>query len=124
MAYKNNARCAICDGEYYVCQSCKEFLRLEPWKIHTDTSECYKVFQIIHGYSTGIYDKAEAKEKLNNVDLSKLNTFKENIQSIINDIMAYTVEVPDTSKNAETTETDKEPIEIVTPKKKSKKKNK
>ena len=38
-------------------------MRLSPWKIHTDTAEHYKIYQIIHGLSTNAYSKAEAKEK-------------------------------------------------------------
>lgn len=102
MAIQNNARCAICDNEYYVCHSCKEFIRLEPWKIHTDTSECYKIFQIIRGYSTGVYDKAEAKEKLQNVDLTNLDKFKDNIKTIIKDIIAESKATTENSVDNET----------------------
>ena len=87
MAEKNNATCGICGKPYYMCASCKDFQTLYPWKLHTDTAEHYKIYQIIHGYSTGIYSKAEAKEHLENVDLSDLKTFRENIQQVINDII-------------------------------------
>lgn len=88
MAEKNNASCSICGKEYYMCLACKEHKILYPWKIHTDTSEHYKIYQIIHGYSTGVYDKSEAKSKLQAVDLSDLNSFKNNIKRVIKDIMS------------------------------------
>lgn len=83
---KNNATCKICGKEYYSCLSCNDQKRLYPWKMYTDTSEHYKIFQIIHGYSIGLYDKKEAKEKLDNVDLSDLNSFRDNIKNVINGI--------------------------------------
>lgn len=87
MTNKNNAICRICGQPYYLCTSCKDFQILYPWKLHTDTTEHYKIYQIIHGYSTGIYNKSEAKERLENVDLSDLKTLRENIQVIINEII-------------------------------------
>lgn len=87
MTNENNATCRICGKPYHVCVSCKDFQILYPWKLHTDTSEHYKIYQIIHGYSTGVYSKTEAKEKLMNVDLSDLKMLRENIQTVINEIM-------------------------------------
>ncbi len=84
----NNATCSICGTPYYMCQSCRDFKILYPYKLHTDTAEHYQIYQIIHGYSTGIYNKAEAKKKLQAVDLADLNTFRENIQTVIKDIMS------------------------------------
>lgn len=88
MAEKLNATCAICGKGYHLCVSCKSMMEVNPWKIHTDTSEHYKIYQIIRGYSVGLYTKAEAKSKLQMVDLSDLNDLRDNIKNIINDIMA------------------------------------
>lgn len=87
MAEKINSYCSICGNGYHVCLSCKDSMALSPWKIHTDTSEHYKIYQILHGYSTGVYSKDEAKLKLQNVDLTDLDNFKENIKSTIKDIL-------------------------------------
>ena len=84
---KNNATCKICGKGYYSCLSCNDQKRLYPWKMYTDTSEHYKVFQVIHGYSIGLYDKKEAKGKLDNVDLSDLDSFKDNIKNIVKEIL-------------------------------------
>lgn len=86
MAGKNNATCAICGKGYYLCLSCRDMMSVSPWKKHTDTSEHYKIYQIIQGYSTGVYTKEEAYEKLNTVDLSDFNSLKDNIKDVINDI--------------------------------------
>ena len=84
MAGKINSECSICGKGYSVCNSNKN---LEPWKNHTDTSEHYKIYQILHGYTTGVYTKAEAKSKLQTVDLSDLETFREHIKASIKDIL-------------------------------------
>lgn len=87
MAEKNNATCSICGKPYHMCLSCNDIMKSSPWKMHTDTPEHYKVFQIIRGYNTNVYTKDEAKKKLENVDLSDLNTFRENIKKTIKNIM-------------------------------------
>ena len=87
MSEQINATCSICGNGYHMCLSCKDKMKLSPWKIYTDTAEHFKIHQIIHGFSTGVYGKDEAKAKLKNVDLSDVDTFKPNIQSIIKDIL-------------------------------------
>lgn len=87
MTEKNNAKCSICGKDYYMCRSCKDIRNLYPWKLHTDTSEHYKIYQILHGFSTGVYNKVEAKEKLQTVDLSDIDSLRDNIKSLINEIM-------------------------------------
>ena len=94
MAEKINATCAICGNGYHLCMSCKDIISLTPWKKHTDTSEHYKIYQIIHGYSTKVYTKAEAKDKLKKVDLSDFDTLRDNIKSVITDIMGADVAAP------------------------------
>ena len=87
MSEQINATCSICGNGYHMCLSCKDKMKLSPWKIYTDTAEHFKIHQIIHGFSTGVYGKDEVKTKLKNVDLSDLDTFKPNIQSVIKDIL-------------------------------------
>lgn len=87
MANKVNATCSICGKGYYKCLSCQAELKATPWKQYTDTSEHYKIFQVIRGYNTGVYTKEQAKEKLQTIDLSDLNELRENIREIINGIM-------------------------------------
>lgn len=87
MAEKNNATCAICGEPYYVCMSCRDSLKINPWKIHTNTPNCYKVYQVVHGFSTGVYTKDEAKDKLKNIDLGNLNSFRPHIKKIVKDIL-------------------------------------
>ena len=68
MAEKNNATCSICGKDYYVCLSCKDAIQLSPWKIHCCSADCYKTYQVVRGFSTGVYTKDEFKSKLKNID--------------------------------------------------------
>lgn len=102
MVEKLNATCAICGKGYHLCVSCKSIMELNPWKIHTDTSEHYKIYQIVRGYSVGLYTEAEAKSKLQMVDLSDLNDLRDNIKNIINNIMAYKAVEVESKENTNT----------------------
>ena len=113
MTEKINATCSICGKGYYMCISCKEMMSLNPWKRHTDTSEHYKIYQILHGYSIGVYNKEEAKSKLQMVDLSDFDSLRDNIKNLINVIMAVeeavVIEKPKTTrkrKSSKVVETD------------------
>lgn len=116
MAEKNNATCSICGEAYYTCLSCKDFMRLQPWKIYCCSSSCYQAFQAVRGYSTGIYDKEEFKSKLKNVDLSNLENYREHIKTLIKDVL--TEEVVEEELIVE------EPVVPVLPRKKNYKINK
>lgn len=87
MHEKNNAVCSICGKEYHICLSCSDAMKLHPWKIYTDTQECFKVFQVVRGFSTGVYTKDEAREKLQNIDLKDINSFRPHIKKIVKDIL-------------------------------------
>ena len=108
MVDKNNATCSICGNSYHVCLSCKDSMALAPWKRYTDTSEHYKIYQIMRGYNTKIYTKEETRAKLKNVDLSDMNTFREHIRVKIEDIlkeepvMEFVEEINSTTAKEET----------------------
>lgn len=87
MTKENNAVCSICGKEYHVCLSCSDAMKLHPWKIYTDSQECFKVFQVVRGFSTGVYTKDEAREKLQNIDLKDINSFRPHIKEIVKDIL-------------------------------------
>lgn len=86
MSDKNNATCAICGKGYVMCYSCDKGDVSKHWKLHCDTPEHYKIFQIIHGYTSGVYTKAEAAKKLDKVDLSDFDELRDNIKEVVNDI--------------------------------------
>ena len=87
MVEKINAKCAICGKGYHKCLSCAHEVKSAPWKIHTDTAEHYKVYQVIRGYSTGVYNKDEFKDKLKNINLEDVDSFRPHIKQIIKDAL-------------------------------------
>ena len=95
MAERINATCSICGNGYYKCLSCRDLMKLNPWKEHTDTSEHYKIYQVIHGFSTKVYNKEEAKSKLEKIDLSDFDNFRDNIKEIIKNIMSEDKKIQD-----------------------------
>jgi hypothetical protein len=87
MSEQINATCSICGNGYHLCLSCKDSMNLHPWKMHTDSASCYQVFQVVKGYSTGVYNKEEFKSKLKNIDLSNLENYRDHIKSLIKDTL-------------------------------------
>jgi len=90
---ENNATCSICGKDYYACLSCRDSLKMNPWKIYTDTAEHYKVFQVVRGFSTNIYTKDEARVKLKNINLDDIESFRPHIKQIVKDILREEVAV-------------------------------
>ena len=87
MSEQINATCSICGKGYHLCISCKDAMKLHPWKMHTDSASCYQVFQAVNGYSTSVYTKEEFKSKLKNIDLSNLENYRDHIKALIKDIL-------------------------------------
>lgn len=87
MTEKNNATCSICGSEYYVCLACKDKMKLHPYKIHCCSPSHFQVFQVVRGFSTGVYDKDEFKSKLLNIDLGDLENYREHIKTLIKDAL-------------------------------------
>ena len=87
MAEKHNATCSICGNGYRVCHSCKDSMQLQPWKIHCCSVDCFKTYQVVRGFSTGVYTKDEFKSKLKNIDLSNLENYRGHIKDLIKDAL-------------------------------------
>ena len=84
---ENNVTCSICGSPYHLCISCNDSIKLHPYKIHCCSADCYKVFQLIRGFYSGVYTKDEFRSKLKNVNLSNLDNYIENIKVIIKDAL-------------------------------------
>lgn len=87
MVENNNAVCSICGNGYHICLSCKDYMKLNPWKVYCCSADCYKTFQVVRGFSTGVYTKDEFKSKLQNIDLSNLENYREHIKLMIKDVL-------------------------------------
>ena len=104
---ENNVTCSICGSPYHLCMSCKDSIKLHPYKIHCCSADCYKVFQVIRGFSSGVYTEDEFKSKLKNIDLSNLDNYRENIKALIKDALKedeVVVEVPAVKEAKKTVE--------------------
>ena len=99
MANKTNATCSICGNEYYMCLSCHD--KINSWKIYTDTAEHYKVFQVVRGFSNNVYTKDEAREKLKNINLVDLESFRPHIKEIVKNILKEDKQIVKVENKAE-----------------------
>mgnify|MGYP003306517326 CR=1 FL=1 len=62
-------------------------MRLHPYKVHCCSPSHFQVFQVVRGFSTGVYNKEEFKSKLQNIDLSDLDSYREHIKTLIKDAL-------------------------------------
>lgn len=84
---KYNATCSICGKPYNMCYSCDKKNAQLIWKRFCCCPEHYKIYQVVHGYTTGLYTKAEADKKLKNIDTSDIDELRTNIREILVGIM-------------------------------------
>ena len=86
MKKNNNVKCVVCGNGYHLCRSCKDKLAIAPYKLVTDTSEHYKVYQVVNAYRSGVYTKEEARKALLNVDMSDKETYLDSVKKILDEI--------------------------------------
>lgn len=116
MSEKNNSKCVVCGKDYYLCMSCKDKIKLRPYRVLTDTSEHYKIFQIIKAYNEGIYNKKDAQKALSNIDVSDKDTYIESVRKTLDKILT---DDKNTTKVEKSTNVEKETTEKVDYEKKS-----
>ena len=80
---KYNATCAICGKPYNMCYSCDKKNPQLVWKRFCCCPEHYKIYQLVHGYTAGLYTKSEAKRKLKNIDTSDIDELRPHIREIL-----------------------------------------
>ena len=86
-------------------------MRLHPYKVHCCSPSHFQVFQVVRGFSTGVYNKEEFKSKLQNIDLSDLEDYREHIKTLIKDVLKEdNVETVENVKTVEENETVEEVI--------------
>lgn len=96
------AVCSICGKEYRACLSCKEKMKIMPWKRLTDTEECYKIFLTLQSYTNKNTTKEEARSALEKVKFNK-EELKPHIQAAIDEIFAKDPEEDESAKQDEVT---------------------
>lgn len=124
---KYNATCAICGKPYNMCYSCDKKNAQLIWKRFCCCPEHYKIYQVVHGYTTGLYTKSEADKKLKNIDTSDIDELRPNIREILVGIMGNDKKVePVAEGKAESVDVEApvesaEPIESVEPSRRTRK---
>ena len=97
---KNNATCIICGKEYHLCIGCdRTKTNWKSWKMITDTENCYNIYKILNDYGYGKMSKDEARELLNQLDLSDVDNFREGVKNRINNIMKVDMVLKKKNKN-------------------------
>lgn len=98
---RNNAICITCGKPYELCLACERTKsNWQPWKMFADTKNCYDVYEIINDYKFENITKEKAKELLENCNLTDLNSYKDSIKDIINEILS-TKEVKEVEETIE-----------------------
>lgn len=107
---KPNCKCMACNKEYYFCLQCnkREPRPLPRWHVNFCDETCMNVFETISSYCAGSLTKEEANEIIGQLDSSKFDSFKEDIQAKIKEIQKKDKK-PSFSKEKETSS--KEPEE-------------
>jgi len=122
-----NANCSICGKPYHMCYSCKKNDKTLVWKRFCCCPEHYKIYQLVHGYTTGLYTKSEAKRKLKNIDTSDIDELRSHIREILVGIMGNDKKVEPVAEgkaesvDVEATVESAEPIESVEPSRRTRK---
>lgn len=83
MTNYNNATCRICGKEYHRCNCHSE----GSWRKVADTSEHYQIFCVIRDYVNNVISANKAYSLLSKLDLSELDTFVNDKQLVIKEIM-------------------------------------
>lgn len=88
---RTNRTCMICQTKYYYCSHCDEALAgapgFEPWKILVHDENCRKILNILQKHSTKVLSTKEAKELLQECDLSVIDTAQDIVKNQVKEIM-------------------------------------
>jgi len=83
-----NHYCVICGAGYHACDSCEEVKSYAPWRRFTDSASHFKIYQTIQWYNNSIVTKKEAKEMLEKVDLSDMDSYLDGAKSVLSEILS------------------------------------
>lgn len=82
-------KCIICQKEYEWCNNCDNNVnKNETWRNLYCSKNCNNIFNILSQNAFGHIDDAKAKEMLKNVDISKIDTFREDFKKQIRKIQS------------------------------------
>ena len=85
---KGKKICATCRSEYDFCPKCNKDKDKPLWYFTFCSQNCHDIYEITSSFENGNINADEAKLKLNNLNLSKLDNFGESYKKSINKIMS------------------------------------
>ena len=85
---KGEKICATCRSNYDFCPKCNRDKDKPLWYFTFCSQNCHDIYEITSSFENGKIDADEAKLKLNNLNLSKLDNFGESYKKSINKIMS------------------------------------
>ena len=85
---RKNRICAVCRNEYQFCNKCREDSNKPLWFFSFCSENCHDIYETTSKFEDNRIDAHDAKLKLNNLDLSKLDNFGESYKKSINKIMS------------------------------------
>ena len=84
---KGEKICATCRCSYNFCPKCNKDKDKPLWYFTFCSQNCHDIYETTSSFENGKIDADEAKLKLNNLNLSKLDNFGESYKKSINKII-------------------------------------
>lgn len=85
---KGEKICATCRSNYDFCPKCNRDKDKPLWYFTFCSQNCHDIYEITSSFENGNINADEAKLRLNNLNLSKLDNFGESYKKSINKIMS------------------------------------
>lgn len=85
---KGNKICATCRSNYDFCPKCNKDKDKPLWYFTFCSQNCHDIYETTSNFENGKIDADEAKLRLDNLNLSKLDNFGESYKKSINKIMS------------------------------------
>lgn len=98
---KRDRKCLLCGETYQYCPTCTQD-RIKPaWMAEFHSENCKNIFDIATRFNMQLLTKAEAKEAMEQCDLSNKDNFKDYVQHDLENIFAVDVDKPKRGKRSE-----------------------
>ena len=80
--------CSVCHSNYQFCNRCSKDKDKPLWYFTFCSQNCHDIYEVTSSFENGNINADEAKLRLNNLNLSKLDNFGESYKKSINKIMS------------------------------------